>query len=65
MLGLYTACRLSLVVTSEDDSLVAMLRLLTAVASLVVEQGLSYSAAWGIFLDQGLNPCTMHWQVDS
>ena len=42
-----------------------MLRLLTAVDSLIVEQGLSNSAAWGIFLDQGLNPCPVHWQADS
>ena len=28
-------------------------------------QGLSSSAACGIFLDQGSNPCLLHWQVDS
>ena len=27
--------------------------------------GLSCSAACGIFLGQGLNPCPLHWQVDS
>ena len=27
--------------------------------------GLSCSAACGIFLDQGLNPCPLHWQADS
>ena len=27
--------------------------------------GLSRSAAGGIFLDQGSNPCLLHWQVDS
>ena len=26
---------------------------------------LSYSVACGIFLDQGLNPRLLHWQVDS
>ena len=26
---------------------------------------LSCSAACGIFLDQGSNPCPLHWQVDS
>ena len=26
---------------------------------------LSCSAACGIFLDQGLNLCLLHWQVDS
>ena len=24
----------------------------------------SCSAAWGIFPDQGLNPCLLHWQAD-
>ena len=27
--------------------------------------GLSCSAACGIFPDQGLNPCPLHWQADS
>ena len=27
--------------------------------------GLSCSTACGIFPDQGLNPCLLHWQVDS
>ena len=27
--------------------------------------GLSCSAACGIFLDQGLNPCLLHWKADS
>ena len=27
--------------------------------------GLNCSAACGIFLDRGLNPCPLHWQVDS
>ena len=31
----------------------------------VVVLRLSCSAACGIFLDQGLNPCLLHWQVDS
>ena len=34
-------------------------------ASVVVAHGLSCSAACGIFLDQGSNPCPLHWQVDS
>ena len=25
----------------------------------------SYSVAWGIFLDQGSNPCLLRWQADS
>ena len=31
----------------------------------VVAHGLSCSEACGIFLDQGWNPCSLHWQVDS
>ena len=31
----------------------------------VVVNGLSCSMARGIFPDQGLNPCLLHWQVDS
>ena len=34
-------------------------------ALVVVGQGLSFPVACGIFLDQGLNPCPLHWQVDS
>ena len=34
-------------------------------ASVVVAQGLSCSLACGIFLDQGLNLCSPHWQADS
>ena len=33
--------------------------------SVVVAQGLSCSAACGIFPDQGSNPCPLHWQADS
>ena len=33
--------------------------------SVVVAHGLSCSAACGIFLDQGSNPCLLHWQADS
>ena len=33
--------------------------------SVVVMHGLSCSAARGIFPDQGLNLCPLHWQVDS
>ena len=34
-------------------------------ASVVMILGLSCSTACGIFPEQGSNPCTMHWQVDS
>ena len=33
--------------------------------SVVVAHGPSRSAAFGIFPDQGSNPCPLHWQADS
>ena len=33
--------------------------------SVIMAYGLNCSAVCGIFLDQGLNPCSLHWQVDS
>ena len=33
--------------------------------SVVVAHGPSRSVACGIFPDQGLNPCPLHWQADS
>ena len=33
--------------------------------SVVVAHGLSCCVVHGIFLDQGSNPCSLHWQVDS
>ena len=33
--------------------------------SVIVTHGSSCSAACGIFPDQGLNPCPLHWQADS
>ena len=33
--------------------------------SVIVAHGPSCSAACGIFPDQGLNPCALHWQADS
>ena len=38
---------------------------LQSTGSVVVVYGLSCSAACGFFLDQGLNPCPLHWQADS
>ena len=32
---------------------------------MVVAHELSCSVACGILMDQGLNPCLLHWQVDS
>ena len=40
-------------------------RALGAWASVVVAHGLSCSAAYGIFPDQGQNLCPLHWQADS
>ena len=78
MLGLGCCMGFSLVVASGGSCLVAVRWLLTAVASLVVEQrwvwlsscschctGLSWPEAHGIFPDQRLNPGLPHWQVDS
>ena len=31
----------------------------------VLTRGLRCSVACGVFLDQGLNPCLLHWQADS
>ena len=69
---------LSLAVESRGHSLAVVHRLLIAVASLFAEhrlQGaqpsavvvhrLSCSTTCGIFLDQGSNPCLLHWQADS
>ena len=62
---------------SGEYSLVAVCRLLLAVASLVTEhrmwgvcnslvvaRGFRCPAACGIFPDQGLNPCPLRWQED-
>ena len=38
---------------------------LGAQGSIIVVHGLSCSEACGIFMDQGSNPCALHWQVDS
>ena len=38
---------------------------LRSTGSKVVDQGLSFSEACGIFPDQGSNPCLLHWQADS
>ena len=73
----FAARRIPLVAASGAYSLAVMCGLLAAVASLVAEHGLqspgeivvvhglSCSAACGTFLDQGLNICPLHWQLDS
>ena len=64
-------------IAASGLSLVSVLGLLITVASLVsrgsrmqgasvvVVHGFSSFVAGGIFLDQGSNPCPLHWQVDS
>ena len=37
---------------------------LQSVGSMVITHQLSCCAAYGIFLDQGLNPSPLHWQAD-
>ena len=44
---------------------VVVARRLQNAGSVAVAHGLSCSAACGIFLDQGSNPCPLHWQADS
>ena len=56
--------RLSLVVVSGGYSLVAASGPLNEVASLVVH-GLSCSVTCGIFPNQRLNLCPLHWQANS
>ena len=34
-------------------------------ASVAVAHRLGYSVVCEFFIDQGLNPCPLHWQVDS
>ena len=46
-------------------SLVAEHRALGTQASVAATYGFSFSVACGIFLDQGSNPCLLHWQPDS
>ena len=67
-------CRLPLVAVSGGSCLVALhafslwwLLFLLSVGSwapVVVAHGLSCPMACGIFPDQGLNPCPLHWQMD-
>ena len=40
-------------------------QVLGCVGSVVVAHRLSFSEVCGIFPDQGLNPCPLHWQADS
>ena len=44
---------------------VVVARGLQSAGSAAVVHGPSCSAACGILLDQGSNPCPLHWQTDS
>ena len=46
-------------------SLVAEHRLQDSQTSVAVVHGLSCPGVYGIFPDQGLNSCLLHWQVNS
>ena len=66
------SCGLSLVATSRGSSPIVMLgpTVLASPAAPALgsvrsqECGLSCRKACGIFSDQGLNPCLLHWEVD-
>ena len=58
--GGFSCCR----AWSTQASAVAVLRLQNT-ESIIVGHTFSCSAACGVFPDQGLNPCLLHWQVDS
>ena len=77
MLGLHCCARVSSICGEWGLLFVVAHGLLLVVASLIVEhgsrcsssvvvaRGLSCPVAYGIFPDQGVNPCPLHWQVDS
>ena len=49
----------------HSSSVVRAQKPLELVGSEVVAHRLSCSMSCGILLDQGFNPCPLHWQVDS
>lgn len=48
-----------------ERRLLASAPVVVAQGSVVVALGLSSSADCEIFLDRGLNPCSLNWQADS
>ena len=60
--GGFPCCRAQALGTRAS---VVVARGLWSTGAVVVAHGLSCSATCGIFLDQGSNPCPLHWQVDS
>ena len=67
LVGLVLFCCAQAISTCSEQgySSVAMLGFLTVVDFLVAERGLSRSEACGIFKDQRVNPCPLHWQAES
>ena len=72
VLDLCSCAGFSPTVASRGYSPVVVLRILITVASLIAAPGLWSTGsipvvykACGIFQDQGLNPCLLHWQADS
>ena len=64
-LGLCCCARASSSCGEQGLLFVVVRGLLVAVASLVVEHGLSCSVACGIFPEKSSNPRPLHWQADS
>ena len=60
--GGFSCCRARALGTRAS---VVVAHRLQSAGSVVVAHGLSCSVACGIFLDQGSNPCPLHWQADS
>ena len=50
---------------AQASVVVAQFPWLQHAGAVVLVHGLSCSAVCGIFLDQGLNSCPLHWQVNS
>ena len=59
-----TGCRYTGFSSCSTRAPVAVSLRLWSVGSVAVVHNPSSSTPCGIFLDQGLNPCSLHWQVD-
>ena len=60
--GAWTLCELQLL---QHAGSVGEAPGLQSTGSIAMVQGLSCPAAFGVFLDQGTNPCLLHWRADS
>ena len=63
-LGLHCCVGFSVDTVSGDYSLTVAPGL-KSTSPIVVAHGLSCFSRYGIFSDQGLNPCPLHWQASS